>query len=65
MPADDHVVVLTRYTGRGRGSGAAVDTQGAHLSTLRDGKVIRLEIFSSHSTALEAAGLGDWEPGAA
>ena len=57
LPADDHVVVLTRYTGRGRGSGASVDTPGAHLWTLRDGKVIRLEIFSSRSKALEAAGL--------
>jgi ketosteroid isomerase-like protein len=65
VASGDHVVVLTRYTGRGRGSGAEVDTRGAHLWTLRDGKVIRLEIFSSRSKALEAAGLGDWEPGAA
>jgi hypothetical protein len=34
-----------------------VDTPGAHLWTLRDGKVIRLEIFSSRIKALEAAGL--------
>jgi uncharacterized protein len=53
----DFVVVLTRYRGRGKGSGAAVDTTGAHLWTLRDGKAIRLEIYSSREKALEAAGL--------
>jgi ketosteroid isomerase-like protein len=57
VASGDRVVVLTRYTGRGRGSGAAVDTQGAHLWTFRDGKVVRLEIFSSRSKALAAAGL--------
>jgi ketosteroid isomerase-like protein len=53
----DVVVVLTRYTGRGKESGVDVDTRGAHLWTLRDGKVIRLEVFSSRARALEAAGL--------
>jgi ketosteroid isomerase-like protein len=53
----DFVVVLTRYTGRGKGSGATVDTRGAHLWTLRDGKVRRLEVFSSRDRALAAAGL--------
>jgi ketosteroid isomerase-like protein len=54
----DHVVVLTRYTGRGKESGASVDSQGAHLWTMRDGKAIRLEIFSDRERALEAVGLG-------
>ncbi len=48
----DRVVVLTRYRGRGRGSGASVDTTGAHVWTFRDGKVVRLEIFSSRDRAL-------------
>ena len=55
--AGDSVVVLTRYRGRGKGSGASVDTIGAHLWTLRDGMVVRLEIYSSRKKALEAAGL--------
>jgi hypothetical protein len=46
-----------RYTGRGKESGASVDTEGAHLWTLREGKVIRLEVFSGREKALKAAGL--------
>jgi ketosteroid isomerase-like protein len=53
----DHVVALCRYHGRGKGSGAAVDTRGAHLWTLRDGKCIRLEVFADRQRALAAVGL--------
>lgn len=53
----EFVVVLARYTGRGKESGVSVDTEGAHVWQLRDGKVIRLEVFSSRSRALAAAGL--------
>jgi uncharacterized protein len=53
----DHVVALCRYWGRGRGSGASVDTKGAHVWTLRGGKVIRLEIFATRGRALAAVGL--------
>jgi ketosteroid isomerase-like protein len=54
---EDRVVVLARYRGRGKTSGATVDTIGAHVWTLRDGEVVRLEIFSSREKALESAGL--------
>jgi uncharacterized protein len=53
----DHVVALTRYRGVGKGSGASVDTRGAHVWTLRDGKVIRLEVFADRSRALASVGL--------
>jgi ketosteroid isomerase-like protein len=53
----EFVVVLCRYTGRGKQSGAAVDTTGAHVWTMRAGKAVRLEVFSSRAKALEAAGL--------
>ena len=53
----DHVVALCRYRGRGRGSGAAVDTKGAHLWTMRDGKAVRLEIFADRAKALAVVGL--------
>ena len=53
----DFVVVLARYTGHGKESDVAVDSRGAHLWTMRDGKAIRLEVFSSRSKALEAARL--------
>ena len=49
--------MLTRYTGRGKGSQVEVDSLGAHLWTLRDGMAVRLEVFSSREKALAAAGL--------
>jgi ketosteroid isomerase-like protein len=55
----DTVVALTRYRGRGKTSGAAVDTEGAHVWTFRDGKVIRLVVYSSRERALRDAGLTD------
>lgn len=58
IAAGEFVVVLTRYTGRGKESGVTVDTQGAHLWTMHDGKAIRLEVFSGRAKPLELAGLG-------
>ena len=53
----DQIVVLCRYRGRGKGSGALVDTKGAHVWTLRDGKVIRLVVFATRERALAEVGL--------
>ncbi len=53
----DLVVVLCRYTGRGRGSGVALDELGAHVWTLREGRATRLEIFSSRERAMREAGI--------
>jgi ketosteroid isomerase-like protein len=50
----DHVVVLTRYHGRGKGSGVEVEQEGAHVFRLRDGKVVRLEIFADRRRAIES-----------
>jgi ketosteroid isomerase-like protein len=51
----DTVVVLTRYRGRGRGSGVEVDREGAHVWKLRDGKAVRLEVFADRERALREA----------
>jgi uncharacterized protein len=59
LTTDDFVLVLCRYTGRGKESGVDVDTQGAHLWTMRDGRAVRLEVFSTRRRALEAAGLSE------
>jgi ketosteroid isomerase-like protein len=48
----DWVVVLARYRGRGRGSGVEIVQEGAHVFKLRDGKVVRMEIFASRERAL-------------
>ena len=53
----EFVVAFVRYTGSGKESRVDVDVQGAHVWKMRDGKVVRLEIFSSREKALEAAGL--------
>jgi uncharacterized protein len=50
----DYIVVLATYHGRGRGSGVEISQEGAHVFKLRDGKVVRLEIFASREKALES-----------
>jgi uncharacterized protein len=55
----DTVIALCNYRGRGRGSGVWVDTRGAHLWRLRDGRVVYLEVFATREGAFAAAGLAD------
>jgi uncharacterized protein len=50
----DYVVVLASYHGRGKGSGVEIRQEGAHVFKLRDGKVIRLEIFATRAKAIES-----------
>ena len=52
LEIEDYVVVLATYHGRGRGSGVEIRQEGAHVFKLRDGKVVRLEIFASRDKAL-------------
>ena len=56
----DQVLVFSREGGRGRGSGAEVQTHPtAHLWTLRDGKAIRMQSYWERSEALDAVGLSE------
>ena len=48
---------MTRVTGRGRGSGVAVDQRFVQVWTLRDEAVTRIESYLNPAEALEAAGL--------
>ncbi len=50
----DYVIVLATYHGQGKGSGVEIRQEGAHVFKLRDGKVVRLEIFASRARAIEA-----------
>jgi len=50
----DQVLVLASYYGTGKGSGVEIHQLGAHLFDLRDGKVVRLEIFATRERALES-----------
>jgi ketosteroid isomerase-like protein len=50
----DHVVVLASYYGQGKGSGVEIHQDGAHVFELRDGKVVRLEIFANREKAIDS-----------
>ena len=58
VDAGDRVATRLRYYGRGRASGAELETEMYHqVATFRDGRMVRLEYFGSWAEALEAAGL--------
>jgi ketosteroid isomerase-like protein len=52
-----HVVVPTRITARGKGSGAVVAADTATVWTVKVGKVVRLALHWDAGAALEAVGL--------
>jgi ketosteroid isomerase-like protein len=64
IESGDLVIVFCRYTGRGKGSGAPVETLGAHVWKMRDGKAVRLEVFPSRESALAATGIAPDYPSA-
>ena len=55
----DRIVVPTRVTGRGRGSGLVVDASGTTLWEIQNSRVDRLVLYQSREEALEAAGLSE------
>jgi ketosteroid isomerase-like protein len=55
---DQHrVLVNFRFDGTGRASGVDTTLEVSFLCAIRNGKVIRLRVFSDHAEALEAVGL--------
>jgi len=60
----DTVVVLTTLVARGKGSGAEIATPAAHVWTLADERVKRVEVQPDRDAALHEAGLnpGDLRP---
>jgi ketosteroid isomerase-like protein len=57
VDTDSHVVAFLKTTGRGRGSGAEVEGEVAHVWTFRGQRATRCLSFASREEALEAAGL--------
>lgn len=53
----DVVLLFATHHGRGRASGAEVHGQTGYLYRLRDGKIVRVELYRSPAEALEAVGL--------
>jgi ketosteroid isomerase-like protein len=55
----DHVFMATRESGRGASSGVPLEMQSVFVSTVRDGTIVRLQIFGTEREALTALGLGE------
>jgi ketosteroid isomerase-like protein len=59
IDAGERVIVLVRTSGTAKQSGAAVTIPAAHVHTVRDSRVVRLEVFLDRREAFEAAGLSE------
>jgi len=57
LPVEDSVLVLFTARGRGKGSQVQVEAKWAHLWTFKDGRAIRMEVFTDQGKGREAAGL--------
>jgi ketosteroid isomerase-like protein len=55
----DVVLLVASHHGRGRASGVEVHGQTGYLYTVRDGKIVRAELYPSRAEALAAAGVRD------
>ena len=53
------VFLSATHRGRGRTSGVEVHDQMGYLYTLRDAKIVRVQVYRSTVAALEAAGLSE------
>jgi len=51
-----HVIVVGRYTGRGRRTGAVLDVPFAHIWTFRRGRAVRFRQFTDTRGWVEALG---------
>jgi ketosteroid isomerase-like protein len=58
VDAGDRVAVRLRYFGRGKGSGAEIETEMYHqVTTFRDGVIVRFDYVTSWQEALDLAGV--------
>jgi ketosteroid isomerase-like protein len=59
IEAGDQAVTLWRFSGQGKQSGAAVELTLTSVSSLRDGKIVRIRNYPDKAEALEAVGLSE------
>jgi ketosteroid isomerase-like protein len=57
--AGDNVLVLIRFQGRGRASGADLDVPVGIVGKVREGKITEARMYSDPDEALEAVGLSE------
>ena len=55
----DELIVFVHEVARGRESGIVVETDTAAISTLHEGRIIRVRNYLDRNGALEAAGLSE------
>jgi uncharacterized protein len=53
----DKVFAWVRFAGKGAASGLPIEMELAHVSTLRDGKIVRVVEYNDRDEALGATGL--------
>jgi ketosteroid isomerase-like protein len=54
IQSGDRILVLIRWKGAGRGSGAEVEAAGAHLWSFRDGRAVRFDVYRDRDEARKA-----------
>jgi ketosteroid isomerase-like protein len=57
FPVGDRVVLRTDWGGKGRASAVDLRSSLTVISTVRDGKIVKIAFFFDHAEALVAAGL--------
>jgi ketosteroid isomerase-like protein len=55
----DLVISVFTVTARGKGSGIEIQARNAAVNTVRDGRIVRVEYFTTEQEALEAVGLAE------
>ena len=58
----DHVIAIGYFRGRGKITGKPLDSSTAHVCTMRNGKIVRLEGFHDSDGWLEMQGVAHVEP---
>ena len=54
------LLLIAEHGGAGRASGAPIGTVSGYLYRVRDGKIVRAELYPGRAEALEAASLPGW-----
>jgi ketosteroid isomerase-like protein len=59
FPVGDRLVVRVHWGGKGRASGIDLRSSLTAITTVRDGRIAKIEFFLDHAQALKAAGLSE------
>ena len=54
IQSGDRILVMIRWSGRGKGSGVQIEAEGAHLWTFRDGLVVDYGVYRDRAEARAA-----------